>query len=338
MGPSEIGQSRLTVSLVLSFEVVLPCVYLVDVTPLLPELWASHCTLLMVNAAALTMHWWLIASNPGRLRPAPAKHEGDPADAMETAMGGPFGGGGAGGDENATYDANGTPYGTAKDVENASTDDGTKPTNNNSKHRGAHTHTTQHGDGETNIPPQLAALYSTCETCNITRPLRSRHCTTCNACIERQDHHCPAIHNCVGAGNVRVFAAWQMAVLLGQVMFLSLTMRCLWRQAYVLAQHRVAGGLPGVGAVWGQWGLAVAMHRPTALFAIAVVWGWGGLRGVHGCMCVLGVGMGVHGGRVHVYVCGGVCMHSCWAVHTHSLHAMCAQPHNTHPHTTHRHA
>lgn len=46
---------------------------------------------------------------------------------------------------------------------------------------------------------------STCNTCNVRRPSRSRHCRLCGKCVRRFDHHCPWINNDVGEGTQRYF-------------------------------------------------------------------------------------------------------------------------------------
>jgi ankyrin repeat protein len=44
-----------------------------------------------------------------------------------------------------------------------------------------------------------------CRTCQIPRPLRSKHCRICDRCVSRFDHHCVWTNNCVGTGNHVVF-------------------------------------------------------------------------------------------------------------------------------------
>ncbi|EKX40826.1 hypothetical protein GUITHDRAFT_75233, partial [Guillardia theta CCMP2712] len=37
-----------------------------------------------------------------------------------------------------------------------------------------------------------------CSTCNVARPLRSKHCSNmCKRCVPRMDHHCPWLNQCV---------------------------------------------------------------------------------------------------------------------------------------------
>ena len=55
--------------------------------------------------------------------------------------------------------------------------------------------------------------FKVCATCQIIKPLRSKHCKVCDRCVSVFDHHCPFINNCVGAKNnpyfvLMIFFQW----------------------------------------------------------------------------------------------------------------------------------
>lgn len=70
-----------------------------------------------------------------------------------------------------------------------------------------------------NLVEQDSELPSFCLTCNIRRPIRSKHCRACNRCVARFDHHCGWINNCVGINNFIVFMACLAGVVLDHLMF-----------------------------------------------------------------------------------------------------------------------
>lgn len=66
-----------------------------------------------------------------------------------------------------------------------------------------------------------------CGTCNVKRPVRSKHCSTMNRCIRRYDHYCPLVLNAVGEQNQGPFVLFCLSMLATQVSFLRLTVAVL---------------------------------------------------------------------------------------------------------------
>lgn len=57
----------------------------------------------------------------------------------------------------------------------------------------------------TNASELQESLRRLCHTCQLVKPLRSKHCQFCNRCVDHFDHHCPYIGNCVGYRNRHSF-------------------------------------------------------------------------------------------------------------------------------------
>lgn len=76
----------------------------------------------------------------------------------------------------------------------------------------------------------LLTKRSFCTTCQIRKPLRSKHCQTCDRCVARFDHHCPWINNCVGNHNHRTFMIYLFACLVMAVSHIVLSWNYLARE------------------------------------------------------------------------------------------------------------
>ena len=60
------------------------------------------------------------------------------------------------------------------------------------------------------------SAHALCVTCQVARPLRSKHCQVCDRCVMRFDHHCAWLGTCVGSHNLRAFfiCVWSLLVMM----------------------------------------------------------------------------------------------------------------------------
>ncbi|KAF2864385.1 Palmitoyltransferase akr1, ankyrin repeat-containing protein akr1 [Piedraia hortae CBS 480.64] len=66
-----------------------------------------------------------------------------------------------------------------------------------------------------------------CTHCMIRKSLRSKHCRRCGRCVARHDHHCPWVDNCVGVNNHKQFILYVVALIVGIILFIQLTLAYL---------------------------------------------------------------------------------------------------------------
>lgn len=71
---------------------------------------------------------------------------------------------------------------------------------------------------------------SFCTTCQIRKPLRSKHCATCDRCVARFDHHCPWINSCVGSHNHRTFVVYLLGCIVMAAGHVMLSIRYVQKQ------------------------------------------------------------------------------------------------------------
>nr|XP_040039076.1 palmitoyltransferase ZDHHC23-A-like isoform X1 [Gasterosteus aculeatus aculeatus]XP_040039077.1 palmitoyltransferase ZDHHC23-A-like isoform X1 [Gasterosteus aculeatus aculeatus]XP_040039078.1 palmitoyltransferase ZDHHC23-A-like isoform X1 [Gasterosteus aculeatus aculeatus] len=80
----------------------------------------------------------------------------------------------------------------------------------------------------------LAAKWSTCPVCKITRPPRAGHCRTCGSCVQRLDHHCIWINSCVGQANHRSFLLTLCVFLSTSLYGISVVLRSLCPRQHLM--------------------------------------------------------------------------------------------------------
>lgn len=93
-----------------------------------------------------------------------------------------------------------------------------------------------------------------CETCDIDRPMRSKHCNVTDRCVARMDHYCPVMGTVIGEGNQRHFVAFLMTMAATQVTFLLLVGSYIARvglRALQIEQAQAQGA--ATPSTWACW-------------------------------------------------------------------------------------
>ncbi|GAB4820982.1 hypothetical protein N2152v2_008028 [Parachlorella kessleri] len=88
-----------------------------------------------------------------------------------------------------------------------------------------------------------------CFTCNIYRPIRSKHCAICDKCISEFDHHCPIVGNCVGMGNRREYLGYLVTLFIAELFWFALALRFFGRVLLTDVLHSHASELPSAWAI-----------------------------------------------------------------------------------------
>eukprot|EP00736_Rhodelphis_marinus_P011661 Rmarinus@m.16345 len=113
--------------------------------------------------------------------------------------------------------------------------------------------------------------YKWCETCQVSRPRRSKHCGTCGFCVRRFDHHCVWTASCVGEANHRPFIAFAVLQILDALLGLSLVVRYFWSTAlrfgciqceFEMTEKRVAS-VVAAACLFGIIFLSILLYEQT---------------------------------------------------------------------------
>lgn len=249
--PGFIASIEATYTLLTPFYLVWPLVHpphplIAPTPPLLP------CLMYALTAALPVLHYLLMTGDPGFVAQEPSLGErsGSSAAAGSTASagGGKYGlAGAAAGSAAAGVDAETGRSSRRAKGERKDSDGGAAAAAAAADAAGK-----RMADLEEQHP-LLGALAAkqVCKTCNVDRPLRSKHCPYCGRCVARFDHHCPAIWNCVGEKNQRLFMSWLIVMVTSQVLYIGLLLKYLVASSTAAAlQAQLPPPSSALAALW----------------------------------------------------------------------------------------
>jgi ankyrin repeat protein len=113
-----------------------------------------------------------------------------------------------------------------------------------------------------------------CTTCEIRKPIRSKHCRLCNRCVSKMDHHCPWTWNCIGSKNYFSFIMYVFFGLIFSILTIVLFVMHLnfiynnltWDQVNTYMIHSKSLLIPCV--LWSDKICTTIAYAPWSFFAL----------------------------------------------------------------------